>query len=40
MSGFRNSKTGTEARKEDVIVYGVKRCTEVKGNDDGGLARV
>ena len=27
-------------RKEDVIVYGVKRCTKVERNNDGGFARV
>jgi len=24
----------------DLVVYGVKRCTEIEGNDDGGFARV
>jgi len=23
-----------------VVVIGVKRCTEIEGNDDGGFARV
>ena len=36
-SSFRNPKTGTEAGKNDVIVYGVKRCAKVEGNNYGGL---
>jgi len=27
-------------RQEDLVVYGVKRCTEIEGNDDGGFDRV
>ena len=39
-SGVRYSETGVQARKEDLVVNGVKRCTEIEGNDDGGFARV
>jgi len=39
-SGVRYSKTGAYAGEEDLAVYGVKCCTEIKGNDGGGFARV
>jgi len=39
-SGVRYSETDVYARKEDLVVNGVKRCTEIEGNDDGGFARV
>jgi len=39
-SGVRYFKTGVQAGEEDLVVYGVKRCTEIEGNDGGGFARV
>jgi len=39
-SAVRYSETGVLAREEDLVVNGVKRCTEIEGNDDGGFARV
>ena len=39
-SEVRNSKTTIDVRKEDIVVYGIKRCTEIKGNNDGGFIRI
>ena len=39
-SGVRYSKTGVYAREEDLVVSGVKCCTEIEGDDDDGFARV
>ena len=37
-SSVRYSKTGVSAGEEDLVVYGVKRYTEIEGNNNGGFA--
>jgi len=32
---MKNSQTCIEMRKEGLVVYCIKRCTEINGNDDG-----
>jgi len=39
-SGVRYSKIGVYVREEDLVVCGVKCCSEIEGNNDGGFARV
>jgi len=38
--GITNFKNSIDAKKEGVVVYGIKRCAEIERNDDGRFTQI